>query len=136
MAKKELVYTGEAQVLIEAGSHVDGETEYELQYSLDKENFSYELPTATEAGKHEVWNRVVDENDVPLLSVKKLTATIAPASAADLFDVTVEETDYTYDGTAKEPAVTVKGGYGDLKAETNGQGHRYGPGQLRRHEGS
>ena len=115
VAHKDLVYTGEPQVLITAGSHEVGQ----VQYSTDKENWSTELPTATSAGTHSVWYRVVDENNMPLLSVKRINIRIAPASVPKLFDVKIAETEYTYDGTAKEPEVTVTGGIGKLTAGTD-----------------
>ena len=115
VAHKDLVYTGEPQVLITAGSHEVGQ----VQYSTDKENWSTELPTATNAGTHSVWYRVVDENNMPLLSVKRINIRIAPASVPKLFDVKIAETEYTYDGTAKEPEVTVTGGIGKLTEGTD-----------------
>ena len=117
VAKKELVYTGKSQVLIEAGSHEVGE----IQYSLDKENFSTELPQATNAGSYSIWYRVVDENNEPLLSVKKITANIAPVNATDYISMELADagTTYTYDATAKEPEVIVKGGIKRLTAGTD-----------------
>ncbi len=117
VAKKQLAYTGKPQVLIEAGSHEVGE----IQYSMDKENFSTELPEATEAGSYDVWYRVVDENNDLLLSIKKLVANIAPANATDYITATLVDTDtiYTYDATAKEPEVIVKGSIGKIEAGTD-----------------
>ena len=117
VAKKDLTYTGKSQVLIEAGSHEVGE----IQYSLDKENFSTELPQATNAGSYSIWYRVVDENNEPLLSVKKITANIAPVNATDYISMELADagTTYTYDATAKEPEVIVKGGIKGLTAGTD-----------------
>ena len=50
----ELVYTGEAQALVNAGSTEDGT----MLYSLDGENFFEEIPTATELGTYTVWYKV------------------------------------------------------------------------------
>jgi|GEM_PF-854736 methionine-rich copper-binding protein CopC len=54
-----LLYTGEAQALVAAGSAVGGE----MQYSLDGETFTTDVPSATTAGNYVVSYRVVgDEN--------------------------------------------------------------------------
>ena len=51
---QELEYNGEPQVLINAGEALGGT----MLYSLDGENFSAELPTATDAGTYDVFYRV------------------------------------------------------------------------------
>ena len=53
-----LVYNGSAQVLIEAGESTVGT----MEYSLDSENWSTALPTATEAGSYTVYYRVEADN--------------------------------------------------------------------------
>ena len=51
---KELVNTGEAQELVNAGATEDGT----MLYSLDGENFSEAIPTATALGTYTVWYMV------------------------------------------------------------------------------
>ena len=101
-AKEGLVYSGEAQALIEAGSAQGGE----MQYSTDGETYSTTLPVAVQTGCHTVWYRVIGDknhNDVPAatLSVKisadktALNAVIGEANAyygnilADYADIAV-----------------------------------------------
>ena len=69
-----LVYNGEAQTLITAGSAEGGE----MQYSLDNENFSTTLPTGTDAKEYTVYYKVVadaNHNDVEAQSFKVTIAT-------------------------------------------------------------
>ncbi len=69
---KTLTYTGEAQELVTAGTAEGGE----MQYSLDGENYSTDVPTATDAGTYTVYYRVVgDENHEDIAPVS-LTVTI------------------------------------------------------------
>ncbi|SFD32150.1 dockerin type I repeat-containing protein [Ruminococcus albus] len=69
----ELTYNGEAQELVTAGYSTFGK----LSYSLDGENFSEEIPTATAAGKYTVWYKVEETNNWE-------------ASEADSIEVTVD----------------------------------------------
>lgn len=105
LAKVGLQYTGEAQVLIEAGSAIGGE----MQYSLDGETWSTELPSATIPDTYTVQYRVVGDanhNDVAAQQVevhiggyaitvdpelKHGTITVQPYAAADTY-VTVTVT--------------------------------------------
>ncbi len=72
-AKEAFVYDGTEQILIGAGSTTGGT----MQYSLDGEHWSTELPAAKNAGKYTVYYKVVGDvnfNDV----------------AAQHFDITIE----------------------------------------------
>ena len=65
---KNLTYTGEAQALIEAGTANGGE----MQYSLDGESYSADIPTAAEQGTYTVYYKVVGDanhNDTDAQSV-------------------------------------------------------------------
>ena len=191
VAKENLVFTGQAQELISAGSAEGGE----MQYSLDGETYSTAIPTGTDAGSYTVYYKVVgdaDHNDVAPASlnvsidkaqltiatlaetsltysgqeqtvsvssvkagdlvvpaadyevsgdkateVGNYTATIAAkadsrnytgqataqwsivAADANTFTVTLSEETFVYDGTAKQPSVTVKDGETVLTAETD-----------------
>ena len=57
-AKADLVYTGAAQALINAGTARGGE----MQYSLDNSNWSTDIPTATETGDYTVYYKVVGDD--------------------------------------------------------------------------
>lgn len=101
---KVLTYNTSAQALVNAGSTNFGT----LQYSLNNSTWSTSIPTATNQGSYTVYYKVVGDsniNDVASKSVacsineKKVTAT-----------VTLGKTEYTYSGSACEPAVTVKDG--------------------------
>ena len=98
-----LVYNTKAQPLIEAGQAEGGE----MQYSLDGQSWSTNIPTATNAGDYTVNYRVVGDANHNDVAAQTLTVTIAQAK---LTNVTLAETNFVYDGTAKEPAVTVKDG--------------------------
>ena len=75
-AKDGLTYTGEAQQLINAGVSEDGT----MKYSLDGENFSEEIPTATLPGTYTVYYKIVVNNVSS--EVESLTSTIAKATYA------------------------------------------------------
>ena len=103
VAQTTLVYNTKAQPLIEAGQAEGGE----MQYSLDGQSWSTNIPTATNAGDYTVNYRVVGDANHNDVAAQTLTVTIAQAK---LTSVTLAETNFVYDGTAKEPAVTVKDG--------------------------
>ena len=82
---KTLAYTGEAQVLINAGSSTTGE----IQYKVGDGSYSTALPTATTAGTYTVYYKVVGDanhNDVAEASISvtiaKATPTGTPAYTA------------------------------------------------------
>ena len=75
-AKDGLTYTGEAQQLINAGVSEDGT----MKYSLDGENFSEEIPTATLPGTYTVYYKIVVNNVSS--EVGSITSTIAKVTYA------------------------------------------------------
>ena len=86
-AKEDIVYTapegieglvanGEAQALITAGTVEAGG---EMQYSLDGENFSTEIPTATEAKKYTVYYRIVADDTHNDVAAQEIFVTIISA---------------------------------------------------------
>ncbi len=87
-AKAELVYNGEAQALVEAGSVTAGA----IKYSLDGETYASEVPQGTNAGDYTVYYKVeLDENYNAIeggnvaVSIAKATATLtAPTAKAEL----------------------------------------------------
>ena len=183
-----LVYTGQAQTLIAAGSATGGE----MQYSLDGETYATTLPTGTNANEYTVYYKVIGDanhNDVAAANFKvtidkaaltavvltetnfvynqqeqtaevssvtagtlvvtqdsyeisgnkatnvgNYTATVTGkgnfkgtataqysilAENANTFDITLGTTEYTFDGTAKTPTVTVKDGETTLTENTD-----------------
>ena len=76
IAITDLVYNATAQTLIVAGV-AEGGT---MQYSLDGESYTSNLPTATSAGTYTVYYKVVADANHTDVEVATLTATIAKAS--------------------------------------------------------
>lgn len=104
-AKTDLVYNGTAQQLIVAGS-VEGGT---MEYSLDRNSYSIEIPTGIDAKEYKVYYRVkgdsnhADETDV------SVSVTISPKTLSKP-DIILNPTTFTFDGSEKTPTVTVKDG--------------------------
>lgn len=93
----DLTYTGEAQVLITAGSAEHGT----MKYSLTEDGeYTTDLPTGTNAGEYVVYYRVDGDkpnyNDIP---ANKLTVNIQKAPISPT--VTIE--DWTYGEDEKDP---------------------------------
>ncbi|WP_028904637.1 MBG domain-containing protein, partial [Prevotella sp. P6B4] len=103
--KSDLVYTGTAQDLITAGRTTTGT----MLYSLDGTNYSTQIPQGTNAGSYTIYYRV--NGDANHYDVAGLPFTvIIAAKTVDTPTITLSQINYTYDGTAKEPTVTVKDG--------------------------
>ena len=103
--KTNLVYSGNAQDLVTAGSTSDGE----MQYSLDGTNYGTAFPQGIDAKEYTVYYKVVDNLGQNLVDPASFKVTIA-AKTVSSPTITLSETNYTYDGQAKEPTVTVKDG--------------------------
>jgi len=88
-----LVFTGEAQTLITAGETADGL----IEYSLDGDNYSAELPTATAIGDYTVYYRVTGDANHNDVEATALTARIA-AGKASVVTVPVAAQGLTYTG--------------------------------------
>jgi len=69
---KVVVFNGEEQELIKAGSTNDGQ----ILYSLDGVNFSEKLPTATKVGKYKVYYRIVGDKNHLDSEIKSIESTI------------------------------------------------------------
>ncbi|MBR4709154.1 MAG: InlB B-repeat-containing protein [Bacteroidaceae bacterium] len=83
-AIKNLIYTGSALTLITAGAAEGGE----MQYSLDGENYSSDLPTAIEIGSYTVYYRVKGDAEHRDFAAQTLNVTISNS-----VDVTMSETE-------------------------------------------
>ena len=75
-AVSDLVYTGEAQALVTAGSVPDGCT---MEYSLDGDEYSTEIPTAADAGNYIVYYRVIGDSNYYDTYPTSIEVTIAMA---------------------------------------------------------
>ena len=112
-----LTYNGTAQGLITAATattktSVDtGAEAVVVEYAMSA-NGSYSTDfqsiKATDAGSYEVWYRVRETDNYFGTAAAKVDVTISPKPVTPA--VTLSQTSYTYDGTAKEPVVTVKDG--------------------------
>ncbi len=76
-AKLGMLFTGKAQTLITAGSAEGGE----MQYSLDGENYSAELPQGTDAKEYTVYYKVVGDKNHNDVEAENIKAVIAKAES-------------------------------------------------------
>ncbi|EHI54765.1 hypothetical protein HMPREF9333_02054 [Johnsonella ignava ATCC 51276] len=108
-AKTGLVYTGEEQALINAGS-VDSNIG-EMQYSLkETEGYSKTIPTAKDAGSHRVYYKVVGANSNYDYSNAKGDVDIFIAKVS--ITPTVAISGWTYKASPNAPTVTGNKGNG------------------------
>ena len=77
-ATEGLVYAGYEQVLIAAGGAEGGA----MQYSLDGENYSADVPVAANAGQYTVYYRVVGDENHSDIAPQTIVAEIAKADAS------------------------------------------------------
>ena len=112
-AGESLVFNTRAQKLVTAGSGTGGT----MVYSVDGENGTYlpTIPTKTDAGDYTVHYKVEGDANHSDSDVGSVVVTIAPKTVKDptitLFDENGDPlVSYTYDGSAKEPQVTVVDG--------------------------
>ncbi len=75
-AKTNLVYTGSAQELINAGTTTGGT----LQYKLDNGTYGTSIPTATNVGTYTVYYKVVGNDEFNDVAEQSITVTISEAS--------------------------------------------------------
>ena len=100
-AKTGLVYSGSKQDLITAGSSTTGT----IQYSLDGTNYGTTVPQGQDAKEYTVYYKVVAKDGYKDVEPASLKVTIAPKTVSSP-TITLNATEYEYDGTAKEPSVT------------------------------
>ena len=124
-----LTYTGSAQALVEAGEAAGGT----MQYSLDGEQFSADIPTSTATGSYTVYYKVqgdANHEDTEAQSViaviGKKEITISGIQAQDkVYDgttaVTLSYDQVVFGGIADGDALTVtaKGTFADANVGTN-----------------
>ncbi len=100
-----LVYSGEAQQLVTAGE-AEGGT---MVYSLDGTDYQTAIPTGVDAKIYTVYYKVQGDSNHTDSESASVNVTIAPKEVLQP-TILLSTTDYTYDGTAKEPDVTVMDG--------------------------
>ncbi len=100
-----LTYNGSAQALLTNGGTADGGN---LMYSLDGRDYSYIIPTGTDAKTYTVWYMVEadDENRKDSMPVKLGDVTIS--ANTDTPSVLCTPSTFQHDGTAKTPDVVVR----------------------------
>ena len=101
-----LTYNGQPQELVTAGVSNVGF----LVYSLDGTNFSPDIPTGTDAGTYTVYYKVDGTADYTgvAANTRPIPVTIAPKAITA--KVEPSEFSFLYDGTKKEPELTVLDG--------------------------
>ena len=106
-----LTYNREAQALVTAGKTNVGF----LVYSLDGTSFSREIPTGTGAGTYTVHYKVEGTADYTGVAEATIVVTIGPKSITPKIELS--ESSYVYDGSKKEPKITVKDGNAVIEEE-------------------
>ena len=91
--------------MITAGSTTTGT----MEYSLDGTTYSTSIPQGTDAGSYTVYYKVTGDDDNSNIAAQDFQVIIA-SKTVESPTITLSETSYTYDGTAKKPTVTVDDG--------------------------
>lgn len=100
-----LIYSGNAQALVNAGSTAHGK----LLYSLSKDGaYSETVPTGTDAGEYTVWYKVAGDSNHTDTQPASVTVTVAPKTVTAT--VTVSGGSLTYTGDPLKPGVIAKDG--------------------------
>ena len=100
-----LIYSGNAQALVNAGSTAHGK----LLYSLSKDGaYSETVPTGTDAGEYTAWYKVAGDNNHTDTQPASVTVTVAPKAVTAT--VTVSGNSLTYTGEPLKPDVIAKDG--------------------------
>lgn len=95
-AKTGLIYTGQAQALVNAGTDVHGG---ELQYKVGEGEWSATVPSITNAGSYAVsWRVVPDENHSAVSG--ELGTIVVEKATHDMSGITFAPIDVVYDGLA------------------------------------
>ena len=120
-----LTYDRSAQALLSSGAAAGFTTEVEstvskppVEYSRSKDGtYSTDIPTATDAGRYEVWYRVRESTNYTGVPAAMVEAVIKPKEiTASASNITLDPSTSAYDGSAKEPSVTVKDGSHEIPA--------------------
>ncbi len=101
-----LTYDGQPQALVTAGVTNVGF----LVYSLDGTNFSSDIPTGTDVGTYTVYYKVDGTADYTGVAVNTPPISVTIAPKAITAKIEPSEFSFLYDGTKKEPELTVLDG--------------------------
>ena len=116
VAIAELVYTGEDQTLISAGEAVNGT----LQYSLDGENYSTELPQGKDAKDYTVYFKVEPVEGGIGVDATSIKATIAKADA-NVKTAPVAYDTLAYNGLDQELIIVGEAAGGEMQYSLDGE---------------
>ena len=100
-----LVYSGNAQQLVAAGE-AEGGT---LLYSLDGTDYQESIPTGVAAGSYTIYYKVQGDSNHTDSNPATVVVTMGSKELSQP-TILLSSTSYIYDGTAKEPDVTVMDG--------------------------
>ena len=105
-APANLTYDGTAQALIGTAAVVDPNS-VQVEYALSKDGtYSTDFPKGTNAGTYTVWYRVQETDNYTGLAPESVGVTIAKKPVSPT--ITLDQDTFIYDGTTKEPVVTLK----------------------------
>lgn len=111
-----LIYSGNAQALVNAGSTAHGK----LLYSLSKDGaYSETVPTGTDAGEYTVWYKVAGDNNHTDTQPASFTVTVAP-----------QDRDRHRDGQRRLPHLHRRPA--EARRHCEGRRHSHQPGGIRR----
>ena len=99
----EFTYSGSAQELVTATAATYGT----MQYKVGDGEYSVAIPTATDAGTYTVTYKAVGTDGYGDSAEQSVPVTISPKTVSSP-TIELSPASYTYDGSAKEPGVTVK----------------------------
>jgi len=99
-----LTYNGSAQPLLTNGGAAEGGY---MMYSLDGRDYTYNIPTGTDAGSYTVWYKVAANDDNHKDSTPVNLGTVTISANTDAPTVTCTSGTVKYDGTVKTPTVVV-----------------------------
>ncbi|MBO7130362.1 MAG: hypothetical protein J6W05_11405 [Prevotella sp.] len=109
-----LTYNGQNQALITAGSSATGTMKYSLT-AAEATDYSEDIPTGKDAKTYTVYYKVEGDANHNDIAPASLEVTIA-AKTVSAPTITLSQTSFVYDGTAKQPTVTVKDGDTEIPA--------------------
>lgn len=100
-----LSYTGSPRELIKAGRTTGGI----MQYSLDGNTWSTDIPTATVKGTYTVYYKVAGNNDYNDVAPKSFVVEMRSRelTEGDDYDITLSQTEFTYNGQPQTPTITI-----------------------------
>ena len=101
-----LTYTGQNQALINAGSSTTGTVKYSLT-GADATDYSETIPTGKDAKTYTIYYKVEGDANHKDVAPTSINVTIAAKTVSEP-TITLSQTSFVYDGTAKQPTVTVK----------------------------